>query len=276
MPVAWSTASLPVSSYRQNRNNLPALLCRESPRSDVTEPVLSGASIRTYPREILRNDPAQPVALRKVPRRVPGDPLPVIPFQAPAPVPDDLPGHLQVELQPEAGADREPLVLHPAARAEEPPPVREPKRLAMELEGREFLREAGEDARAVRDLLQSVPAGLGDKAVHRRPERGRDELGAEADAEHPLPLLHGSPDELLLLPEVREFPFIVHAHRAAQEDKVGGIRAGHCTGFAEPDVFEGDIVFSEDLFKVPGRLRAFVLEDRDLHGSCTDPGVPSR
>jgi hypothetical protein len=35
-------------------------------------------------------------------------------------------------------------------------------------------------------------------------------------------------------------------------------------------------VFSEDLFKVPGRLRAFVLEDRDLHGSCTDPGVPSR
>jgi hypothetical protein len=96
-----------------------------------------------------------------------------------------------------------------------------------------------------------------------------------------LPLLHGSPDEFLLLPEVREFPFIVHAHRAAHEDEVGGIRAGHCTGFAEPDVFEGDIVFSEDLLKVPGRFGGLVLEDRDLHAvqipACLpDKGWPGR
>jgi hypothetical protein len=35
-------------------------------------------------------------------------------------------------------------------------------------------------------------------------------------------------------------------------------------------------VFSEDLLKVPGRFGGLVLEDRNLHGSCTDPGVPSR
>jgi hypothetical protein len=35
-------------------------------------------------------------------------------------------------------------------------------------------------------------------------------------------------------------------------------------------------MLGEDLLKVPGRLGGFVLEDRDLHGSCTDPGVLSR
>ena len=181
-----------------------------------------------------------------------------------------------MELQPEAIAGGESLVPYLPARTEQFSAVRDGKRIAMELEDMEFFRESRNDSRAFRYFCNLVPAGLGNGMIYRCSERGRNELGAKADTENFLPVLCGFPDEIFLLLQVREFTFIVHAHRPAHEHEVGGVRAGDFAGIAEPDIFEGNVVSGKDLFEIPEGFGGFVLEYRDLHVLLRDVGWYSR
>ena len=170
-----------------------------------------------------------------------------------------------MELEPEGGFVRERLVSHRIPRAEEVRTGRKVERFPVELEDRKLRWKRCKDSFHGRFFPDPAPAGLLDERVDPGAERGSDQLGAKADAKDRPALSHCLPDQCLFFFEIRQFMFIVHAHRPAHEHKMGGIGCRHFASLIKPEIFERDTVLSKDRFEIPCRFRCCVLEYGDLH-----------
>src|SRR5713101_633646 len=111
----------------------------------------------------------------------------------------------------------------------------------------------------VADLLRGLPVLF--VRVHARAERMREELAAEADAEH-RNLADGRLDERQLVALGRKV--FVHAHRAAHDDERRVLRdVRDFIAFPPPNYFEADLVIAQVAPDVPVAFVGNVVEHED-------------